>query len=280
MMLTHCGNNVRNRYSGCVFSVKDIVPVPLKTSRNQDLTDFLKEWPFNQQNNVRKVVGEKGAEKIQVRVDQGAFQGILQMEMDGRPDGKRPMGHTFVVDYYRNKLRKHLAGGKSEAAFSLTDKDCKTIFDESIRIYERYVFLLQIQDYARVIRDTERNMEVFQFVSQYALRKSDRMHLERWWPYILRMHAVARVMVEIHESNFDSALVIIREVRKRIEELDAMEFHTEKERSLKALEELAQEIEGKRPLSEKEKLEKELAEAVAQEEYERAAVIRDRLSDL
>ena len=35
MMLTHCGNNVRNRYSGCVFSVKDIVPVPLKTSRNR-----------------------------------------------------------------------------------------------------------------------------------------------------------------------------------------------------------------------------------------------------
>ena len=34
MMLTHYGNNVRNRYSGCVFSVKDIVPVPLKTSRN------------------------------------------------------------------------------------------------------------------------------------------------------------------------------------------------------------------------------------------------------
>ena len=37
MMLTHCGNNVRNRYSGCVFSVKDIVPVPLKTSRNQKI---------------------------------------------------------------------------------------------------------------------------------------------------------------------------------------------------------------------------------------------------
>ena len=37
MMLTHCGNNVRNRYSGCVFSVKDIVPVPLKTSRNPQM---------------------------------------------------------------------------------------------------------------------------------------------------------------------------------------------------------------------------------------------------
>ena len=41
MMLTHCGNNVRNRYSGCVFSVKDIVPVPLKTSRNLRFTYFV-----------------------------------------------------------------------------------------------------------------------------------------------------------------------------------------------------------------------------------------------
>ena len=40
MMLTHCGNNVRNRYSGCVFSVKDIVPVPLKTSRNRYLSSY------------------------------------------------------------------------------------------------------------------------------------------------------------------------------------------------------------------------------------------------
>ena len=52
-MLTHCGNNVRNRYSGCVFSVKDIVPVPLKTSRNLELSyhihtnmlvDSIEEW--------------------------------------------------------------------------------------------------------------------------------------------------------------------------------------------------------------------------------------------
>ena len=41
MMLTHCGNNVRNRYSGCVFSVKDIVPVPLKTSRNRYLSSYI-----------------------------------------------------------------------------------------------------------------------------------------------------------------------------------------------------------------------------------------------
>ena len=46
MMLTHCGNNVRNRYSGCVFSVKDIVPVPLKTSRNQYNSLVFREISF------------------------------------------------------------------------------------------------------------------------------------------------------------------------------------------------------------------------------------------
>ena len=45
MMLTHCGNNVRNRYSGCVFSVKDIVPVPLRTSRNPDF--LLMGWYYH-----------------------------------------------------------------------------------------------------------------------------------------------------------------------------------------------------------------------------------------
>ena len=48
MMLTHCGNNVRNRYSGCVFSVKDIVPVPLKTSRNPDF--LLMGWYYSDVN--------------------------------------------------------------------------------------------------------------------------------------------------------------------------------------------------------------------------------------
>ena len=43
MMLTHCGNNARNRHSGCVFSVKDIVPVPLKTSRNPNISSITLE---------------------------------------------------------------------------------------------------------------------------------------------------------------------------------------------------------------------------------------------
>ena len=57
---------------------------------DQDLLKFLKDWEYDPDSNVRKIVGEDGVQKIQVRVDQGAFQGILQLNLDGRPDGKRP----------------------------------------------------------------------------------------------------------------------------------------------------------------------------------------------
>ena len=56
------------------------------------------------------------------------------------------------------------------------------LFAESHQIYQRYVLLLQVGDYARVIRDTDRNMQLFRFVRTYALRAEDLNRLERWWP--------------------------------------------------------------------------------------------------
>lgn len=252
-------------------------------TKDLDLKWVLDAWPFNDENNVRKITAEDGTKKIQVRVDQGAFQGILQMELDGRPDGRRPRGRRFVMDHYRAQLREHFAKSDSDDGYSLSESDCREIFDESFRIYERYIFLLQIQDYSQVIRDTERNMDLFRFVNRYAARESDRLHLEKWWPYILRIHAVARVMLELRKGDMDAALAIIRETVGKIRglsEVEAAEFYNERKRSLEALAELAEQISEKRPLSPREMLERALDEAVEREDYERAAQIRDRIRTL
>ena len=252
-------------------------------SAAQDIGPILKAWPFDDQYNVRKVVDQGGQEKIQVRLDQGAFQGILQMELDGRPDGKQHEGRAFLFDHYKEKLLRHVAAHGSDAGFRVGAGECEEIFDESRRVYERYVFLLQIQDYDRVVRDTERNMEVFRFVNQFAARQKDRIHLEKWWPYVLRIHALAQVMLATKEGKFHAALDIIRAVRDRIEalpEVDAEEFHLERKRSLEAIEELEEEIREKRPLTKIERLKKEMADSVAKEQYERAAKLRDILSEL
>ena len=150
-------------------------------------------------------------------------------------------------------------------------------------MYKRYAFLIQLHDYRRVVRDTERNMELFRFVNRYAEDEEDRDNLEKWWPYILRINGVAQAMIAVGDQDYDSALAIVQRTRARIgtwPEVEAEEFYIERERSEAALEELEQEILQKRPLSQKEQLERWLQEAVDSEDFEKAALLRDELKKL
>ena len=249
-----------------------------------DIAKILEDWTYDPDSNVRKIVGEDGVQKIQVRVDQGAFQGILQLNLDGRPDGKRPHDSEFVLDHYMATLEEHRGKcGGTAAGFELDHESCEELFDESSRIYGRYVFLLQIKEYGRVVRDTERNMRLFDFVHSYAREEEDRTNLQKWWPYILRIHATASAMLAVHAEEFDRSLQIIEETRLRIddlEEVEVEEFFEERERSRQALDELEEQLRAKRPLSDREKLEQELAAAIESEAFERAAAIRDQLKGL
>ena len=250
---------------------------------SEDIGRILQKWPYDPQSSIRKVIDTQGTEKIQVRVDQGAFQGILQMEVDGRPDGRKPHDWDFVLDYHRDSLERHVRDEGEESDFALDHEACEELFDEGRRIYERYVFLLQIQDYARVIRDTQRNMDLFRFVHRYGELEDDRMNLEKWWPYVIRIHAVARVMFASQNDDFDSAMDIIKEALEEIgnlEEVEAEEFYIERKRSRKALKELQEELAKKRPVSALEQLERQLAEAIEKEEFEKAAELRDRILEL
>lgn len=251
---------------------------------SQDIGNLLKGWEFDPEVNVRKILGDDGIQKIQVRVDQGAFQGILQLNLDGRPDDKKPYGMDFALDHFRSALERYRQKRDGDdTGFELDRKACRELFDESARVYGRYIFLLQLKDYERVIRDTERNMAVFRFVNTYAEDEEDQENLERWWPYILRINATARAMQASMEESYELALAIIDEVQERIEnlsEMEAEEFVMERERSKEALAELAEDLRRKKPLSHKEELEQRLQEAVDHEEFEKAAVIRDELKKL
>lgn len=253
-----------------------------KRRMNQDISELLQAWEFDPEANVRKIRGDDGVEKMQVRVDQGAFQGILQVNLDGRPDGRRPHGMDYALDYFRSLLEQS-DYQREKRKFSLDKEACQELFDEGSRIYGRYIFLLQLKDYDRVIRDTERNMELFRFVNTYGEEEEDRLNMEKWWPYILRIHAVAGAMKATEKEDFDGALDIVekgREQIKNLPEVEAEEFFVELERSQQALDELAEELHNKKPLSQREILEQRLQEAIDSEEFERAAVIRDELKKL
>lgn len=249
----------------------------------QDISDILRNWSYDPERNVRKIWGEDGREKVQIRIQQGGFAGILQMDLDGRPDGRMPYGRKFALDYFAEaqKTCTHTQG--EDEPFSLDREACQELFEEGACVYSRYVFLLQVGEYKRVIRDTERNMRLFRFVNTHASHAEDRIYLERWWPYIIRIHALARALLALQNQAYDEALHIVDDARQRIaclEELDVEEFRAERERSEASLGQLEERIRKQMPLSPEEELERQLAELVERESYEEAALVRDRLRAL
>ena len=250
---------------------------------NEDIGPILEGWPHGEGTNVRKIVGADGSEKVQIRVLLQGFDGILQFNCDGRPDGKRPHQREFALDHYEEMARRQSKASGSPGPFTLTHEQAAELFEESFITYQRYIVLLQMNDYQRVIRDTARNRKVFRFVGEHAAEAEDRERLGKWWPYIIRIHHTARIMLRLEEEDYSGAMNILDEARRELENLapqDDETFTVEMARSKKALDELEKAIDDRRPLSELELLERERDDAVRREDYERAAELRDRIEDL
>lgn len=244
-------------------------------SLSPDIRELLNSWPFDPEKHVRIVPGANGREIMQVR----SPVGIEQYELDGRPDGQRVRGLESALECQLARLEQARAAGK-EASFRLGPDECAELFDEGALYYYRYLHLFQINDWKRTSRDTERNLRVFDLVKRHAQRKEDRQHLEQWRPYILRMNTIARAMLEAANQNHDRALKILEAGITTIEaltQLDNETFQIERDRSLQALRDTVAHIEQTRPISDLERLERELRDAVEAQEFERAAVLRDRL---
>jgi hypothetical protein len=243
-----------------------------------DLRRLLEAWPYDPDNNVRLVRGGDGRMVMQVRL----AMGIEQYELDGRPDGRQPHGHESAFDYQVQRVAQ-AQSGDATAHLELTPEACAELFDEGTLYYFRYLNLFRIKDWTRALRDTARNLRLFDFVRRYAAREEDQLHLEKWRPYLLRMNAIAATMIEVEQGHHGQAVRRIQTTIRKIEALEEMEDETftfEQQRSVLALKELSTQLEQTRPLSAIERLERDLRLAVDQQDFERAATLRDRIRAL
>ena len=148
---------------------------------NIDLRSLLVSWPYDPENVVRGARGVDDRPIMQVRTPLG----IEQYELDGRPDGRHPHDMESVLDFQRARLAamrapKGVSGqdGDLKTSFRLSADECAELFEESVLYYYRYLHLFQIRDWTRTVRDTARNLELYEFVHRYARRKEDRTHQE------------------------------------------------------------------------------------------------------
>lgn len=243
-----------------------------------DIGKILQSWPYDPEKDARLTQGEDGREILQVRTPVG----IEQYELDGRPDGLRPHDCESALEYYANQLEQAEAKGR-HSTFKLGERECNELFSEGTLYYFRYVRLFQLKDWTRTIRDTSRNLRVFDLIHQHARREEDRLFLEKWRPYIIRVNASAAAMLELETHAYDKALRLVNQGVETIEALEDQEdetFQFERARSVAALQELASQIQRNRPLSELEQLEHQLRRAIERQEFERAAQLRDKIRDV
>lgn len=247
--------------------------------RSLDIREYLESWEYDPNNNLRIVYGDDGREILQVRIPCG----IQQFELEGRPDGKRPYGEESLLDYFEKQLERYVKDHGTDEGFKISHNDFLSLYDEGNLYYYRYLLCFQLGEFDRTIRDTERNMRLFRFVERYAEDPEDKISLSQYWPYIIRINKMARAMKKISFNLYKDALRDIEEAIEWINNLpyvDSEIFSYEKERSLRILSSFAEEVRSKMPISEKERIMKELEDALMKEDYERAAKLRDLLKEL
>ena len=247
---------------------------------NLDISGVLKSWEYDlrQEMMVRRISGRDGSNKIQMRLDLG----LLQMEEEGRPDGKKPHGKESLLEYFESLTGRLSRKHGTAADFTLDKDDCYALHQEGIQYYYRYLCFFQIGDYKRAERDTARNLRLFDFVKKYAADKQYTEEFEQYRPYVMMMNTRAKVLNALKAKDAAKAVDEINEGIHKIENVydkdDSMKNQTRTE--VMFLKNWADEIINRRTPSKRQRLVDELKEAVEREEFERAAKIRDRLNKL
>lgn len=239
-----------------------------------DLQTLLNDWPHESGNvKVRKILGLDGREKLQLRIDLG----VLQMELTGRPDGNRPHNCESLLVYHQRRAARHAARGDQ---FELNSDQCSELQQEGIQYYHRYLSLFQINDFPGVIRDTQRNLDLFAFVADYAEREELGWSFQQFRPYVLMMNTRAKASILLNDGKFAAAIKEIERGRDGIQEFfNGSPFPelAQKSSEIAFLDEWLEEVRQKRPLSKLEIMQREMDAAIATERYERAAEIRDAI---
>jgi hypothetical protein len=182
-----------------------------------------------------------------------------------------------LLSYHQNRAQLAEASGND---YELSPEDCSELQQEGIQYYHRYVSLFQLSDYAGVIRDTQRNLDLFSFVDEHSQREEIVWNFQQFRPYVLMMNTRAKASLLLHEGKFADAMREIERGRDTIIEFFQKSNFPElatKSSEVAFLEEWLEEVSSKRPLSKLEIMQREMESAIAKELYERAAELRDAI---
>lgn len=240
--------------------------------RKKHIDHLLTAWPFDpSQVGVRLVKGKDGRDVIQMRIDMG----LLQLEAAGRPDGVRPKGYETYYEF----LQTHLLDDDDQ--FQMSEDQCGEIDREFVQFYHRRICWLTLQQYPKVVQDADHTLGMMDFCLKYSTDEEWTMSHEQYRPFVLFHRTQAAAMAELDDDQAGPETAIQRindgleRFRTFFAQYDAGE-HFEDDDLVKRLIELRESLRDQFEIGRT--LQEQLVDAVALEQYEAAAKIRDELA--
>ena len=134
-----------------------------------------------------------------------------------------------------------------------------------------------------MVRDTTRNLRVLDLLAQYAEHEEDRESVSHTKSHVTMMRARALASMAIRDNEPKAAIFAIEEgleaLRKHFSAIGHAELF-ERSSEVQVLQGMKNALTPKLPVSQKAELRKRLDEAVTQENYRLAAILRDELNSM
>jgi hypothetical protein len=239
--------------------------------KRQDIDQILKQWKFEPgEVSARLIRGGDGRELLQMRIDMG----VMQLEVDNRPDGARPGGAETYFDYL---LALAIREGDS---FVLDEEQCVEADREFVQFYQRRICWLALREFGRAVRDADHSLAMMDFVRNVSPSDEWTASHEQYRPFILFHRTQAEALAALEDSGPEAAVEAVNRGSARLkecfadagDEADSME----EEELVARLDELRESVREHYHLGRT--LNEQLADAVAAEEFEKAARLRDEIA--
>ncbi len=240
-------------------------------AQNQHIDFILQEWPYQPGVISARIVRAPGSRKVlQMRIELG----LLQMEFTGRPDGERPGEMETYLDFLSGQIQE-----AKDTPPTLTDEQCFEIDREFVQYYHRRICCLALREFDRAVADADHTLALMDFVAAHSPNEDWTASHERYRPFVYFHRTQALALAVLEKSGPEAA---IEEINKGLEEMRKIFVRAEAEEQFESDELVNQLGELKESLRKEyqvgQTLAEQLAEAVAAEEYERAARLRDEIA--
>ncbi|MEC7566610.1 MAG: UvrB/UvrC motif-containing protein [Planctomycetota bacterium] len=235
---------------------------------SRDISQLLSDWEFEVGKIGVRLVSLGETDVIQMRVEMG----ILQMQTTGRPDGHRPAGMDTYLDAL---IAEKVAHGSD---WELDAEHCIEVDREFMQFYQRRISWLQLKQYPNVIRDADHTLALMDFCKTHAPVEGWGVTHEQYRPFVLFHRTQADALDALDTATAEVAIQRINSGLRKIQAVfteHEIEEHFEDDELVQQLRETRESLREEYDVGLT--LNEQLEKAIADEQYERAAELRDQI---